>query len=271
MKKFLSILALFISCCATAQLEQVLPAKPSPPRLVNDLTGNFLQLEQVAALEQKLRAYDDSTSNQIAIVIVKSLDGNSPNDYATALGRKWQVGNKEFNNGIVILIAPSDIPGQSKVAIAVGYGLEKAVPDLTTKAIIDNSLIPNFKSKNNYRALDHAVDDLMHAAAGEYKAPKGYGSKGINKGLGFGAIVLFLITIFIFGSIGGRGGGGGMVSRRGYGDIGAGWILGSLLGGMGRGSGGGGGWSGGGGGGGGGGFGGFGGGSFGGGGSSGSW
>jgi uncharacterized protein len=268
MKKVLFIIALLVSLVGFGQLEQIIPAKPSPQKLVNVLTKeNFLQTEQINALEQKLLAYDDSTSTQITIVVVESLEGNSPDDYATALGRKWQVGNKEFNNGIVILVSTGGGEGNRKVAIAVGYGLERAITDVTTNAIINHSVIPNFKSGNYYRGLDLAVDDLMRAAAGEYKAPKGYGAKGLNKGLGFGAIVLFLIIIFIFGSIG-RGGGGGMVSRRGYGDIGAGWILGSLLGGMGRG-GGGGGWSGGGGSSGG--FGGFGGGSFGGGGSSGSW
>lgn len=266
MKKLLFIFPLLFAIAGFAQLEQVIPARPSPPRLVNDFTGNFLQHDQRDALEQKLLAYNDSTTTQIAIVVVESLEGNSPDDYATALGRKWQVGKASFDNGIVILVSTGGGAGNRKVAIAVGYGLEKAIPDLTTNAIINHTIIPHFKNGNYYRGLDLAVDDIMRAAAGEYKAPKGYGSKNTNRGLGFGAIVLFLIILFIFRSIGGGGGGRGMVSRRGYGDIGAGWILGSLLGGASRGGSG---WSGGGGGGGG--FGGFGGGSFGGGGSSGSW
>jgi uncharacterized protein len=263
MKRIAGIIALLISFCASAQNDKAIPNRPSPPKLVNDFTGKFLTQEQIHALEQKLVAYNDSTSNQIAIVIVESLEGYSADDYAMALGRKWGVGNKEFNNGVVILVSTGGGQGNRKAAIQVGYGLEGAISDLTTKAIIDNDIIPNFKDGNYYRGLDKATDDIIKAAAGRYTAPKGYGKK--SKGIGFGAIIFFIIMIFLFAGRGG-GRGGGMVSRRGYRDIGTGWIIGSLLSGAGR-SGGGGGWSGGGGGG----FGGFGGGSFGGGGSSGSW
>lgn len=174
------------------------------------------------------------------------------------------MGKKEFDNGVVILVSTGGGQGNRKVAIATGYGAEGAVPDVTAKTIIDNSIIPDFKEHNSYRGLDKGTDDIINALAGRYKATKGSQSKG--KGIGIGAIFLILLLIFL--SAAGRGGrGGGMASRRGYRDLGAGWILGSLLGGAGRGGDGGGGWSGGGGGG----FGGFGGGSFGGGGASGSW
>lgn len=263
MKRFLGIIALLISFCASAQDDKAIPNKPSPPKLVNDFTKPpLLTQEQKDALERKLVAYDDSTSNQVAIVVVESLEGYSVDDYAIALGRKWGVGNKEFNNGVVILISTGGGQGNRKAGIQVGYGLEGVISDLTTKAIIDNDIIPNFKEGNYYRGLDKATDDIIKAAAGRYTAPKGYGKgKGV-KGIGFGAIILIMIMIFLFSGRGG-GKGGGMLSRRGYGDIGAGWLIGSMLGG-GSGGGGGGGSSGGG-------FGGFGGGSFGGGGSSGSW
>ncbi|MBC7946448.1 MAG: TPM domain-containing protein [Chitinophagaceae bacterium] len=265
MKRILGLIALLISFCASAQ--DGIPAPPAIPRLVNDFTGKFLAPEQVSALEYKLRAYNDSTSNQVVIAVVESLGSYSADDYAVELGRKWKVGNKDFNNGVVILISTGGGEGNRKAAIQVGYGLEGVITDLVTKSIIDNDIIPNFKAGNYYRGLDMAVDDIMTAAAGRYKAPAGWGQGKKPKGIGFGAILLILIILFLFSGRGG-GKGGGMVSRRGYRDIGAGWILGSLLSG---GSSGGGGWSGGGGGGGGGGFGGFGGGGFGGGGSSGSW
>jgi len=252
MKKLFVIYSLLISFFASAQIESVIPAKPSPAKLVNDLTGNFLTTYQKEALEAKLVSYDDSTSNQIAVVIVESLEGYSVDDYAFELGRKWGVGNKEFNNGVVILISTGGGSGNRKAAIAVGYGLEGAVPDLTAKAIIDNSLIPNFKEGNYYRGLDEATDDIIKAAEGRYTAPASYGKKG-GKGLSTAAIIFIVILlIVVFG--GGASGGGTYVSRGGFG----GWT-----------SGGGSGWSGGGGSSGG--FGGFGGGSFGGGGASGSW
>jgi len=263
MKKILSITALVISLWVSAQGD-VIPGRPSPPKLVNDFTGKFLTPEQVQALEQKLYTYDNSTSNQIAVVVVDNLGGYSPEDYATELGRKWGVGNKGNNNGVVILVSTGGGQGNRKVAIAPGYGLEGAIPDVTAKAIIDNDVIPNFKEGNYYRGLDVATDDIIKAAEGRYTAPKGYGKGAAKgKGIGFGFIFFILIMILIFGNRGGRN--GGMMSRRGWGGFGTGWIIGSMLGGGSRGGGG---WSGGGGGGG---FGGFGGGGFGGGGSSGSW
>ena len=259
MKNFLLLISLFISFCATAQIEKIIPKRPSPPRLVNDFAG-LLTSEQVVALENKLVAYDNSTSNEVAIVIVKDLGGYDANEYATYLGRRWGLGGSEFNNGVVILISTGGGEGNRDAYIALGYGLEGAIPDVTAKSIVENELIPNFKAENYYRGLDEAIDAIMKAAAGEYKT-----SLKNKKGPGIGAVIFFIIILFtILGAIGRRGGGGGgMISRRGWGGFGAGWIIGSMMSGGSRGGGGSSG--------GGGGFGGFGGGSFGGGGAGGKW
>lgn len=247
-------------------IAQKLPPRPSPPRLVNDFT-NTLSPDQVESLERKLVAYDDSTSNQIAIVIVASTDDYAPVDYATKLGREWGIGNKKNNNGVLLLVAKDD----HQIFIAPGYGLEGAIPDIIANSIAVNDIKPNFKANDFYRGLDLGTSAIMKAAAGEYKAPAGYNKKGKGKG-GSGSfvfIIIVVIIILILSRGGGRG--GGMVSRRGYGDFVAGALLGNILGG-GRGGGSGGGFGGfGGGGDSGGGFGGFGGGSFGGGGSGSSW
>ncbi|MBC7872529.1 MAG: TPM domain-containing protein [Ferruginibacter sp.] len=253
MKLLFTTIFFLFSFCALAQIDKIIPARPSPPRLVNDYT-NTLTSAQVQALENKLVAYDDSTSSQVVVVITPSLGGYDISEYGLALGRKWQVGGKEFNNGIIVVVAKDD----RKVRIEVGYGLEGAIPDITAKSIIDNSVTPNFKEGNYYRGLDRATDDIIAAAAGEYKAPQNYNSKKKKK-FGFGTILALLVIFIILGIGGGGRGSGGTMS-------GAGWILGSMLGSSSRGGG----WSGGGGSSGGG-FGGFGGGSFGGGGASGSW
>jgi len=259
MKRLLPFLVLFFSVFAKAQIEKVIPARPNPPKLVNDFT-NTLTGEQVQALEQKLVAYDDSTSNQIAVVLINTTGDYPIEEVSLGILRNWGVGGKDHNNGIVLLVAKDD----HKIRIEVGYGLEGAIPDITAKSIIDNDLTPNFKEGNFYRGLDDATNDIIKAAAGEYKAPAGYHKKG--KGFPIGGIIFFIIIIsIILGSRGGRGG-GGMISRRGFGGFGTGWLLGSMLGGGWSGGGGGGGWSGGGGG-----FGGFGGGGGGGGGASGGW
>ncbi len=234
---------------------QKVPARPSPPRLVNDYTGT-LTPDQAAHLEQKLVAYDDSTSTQIAVVIVASTDGSEISDYNVALGRAWGVGGKEFNNGVVLLVSKND----RKLNIATGYGAEGALPDITCKHIIDDVIVPRFKGNDYFGGINSGTDAIMKALQGEYKAPPGYRKK---KSGSAGRIILIIIVIIIFlaMSSGGGGTGGTFMSRRGYRGISnpVWWI------------GGGGGSGGGGGGGSGGGFGGFGGGSFGGGGASGSW
>lgn len=255
MKKIFVTCFLLISTWVMAQVESVIPNPPNPPRLVNDYTGTFLTKEQVDALERKLVAYDDSTSNQIAVVIVDDLKGYSRDDYAIALGRKWGVGGqKQFSNGVVVLVNAG--ARNRGMFIATGYGLEGAITDLVADQIVNQIIIPDFKAGNNYRGLDEGTDALIQAAAGRFKAPDGYHNRGDGK-MSFGTILLIIIIVVVFIALmSGGGGGGGYVSRRGY-RGGGGWIIPS----------GGGGWSGGGGGG----FGGFGGGGFGGGGAGGSW
>jgi uncharacterized protein len=266
MKRFLfTILCLLTVAISMAQ---DIPPRPNPPRLVNDFTGT-LTPDQKATLERKLVAYDDSTSNQIAIVIVPTTGDYAPVDYALKLGREWGIGNKKTNNGVVLLVSLKE----KSIFIAPGYGLEGALPDITCKSIVENEIKPNFRENDFYGGLDLGTTAIIKAAAGEYKAPAGYNQRKGKSGSGGSilgiVIILFIILIMAGGrGGGGRGRGGGMMSRRGYGDLAAGALLGSLLGGGGRGGGG---WGGGGSSGGGGGFGGFGGGSFGGGGAGGNW
>jgi len=265
MKRFLLIITLLFSVCAFAQIDKVIPAKPNPQRLVNDL-AKVLTPDQKDELERKLVAYDDSTSNQIAVVTISTTGDYDISEVALGILRKWGVGGTR-NNGIVVLAAIDD----RKVWIATGYGLEGAVPDITAKTIVDNDILPNFRQENYYRGFDAGTNSIIKAAAGEYKAPDGYRNRGTGKSPGFSKIIVGIIILFVILSMFGGGGnrGGGYMSRRGSSWLGP-FIRGNM---MGRGSSGGfgGGFGGGGFGGGGGGFGGFGGGSGGGGGAGGSW
>lgn len=261
-KAVLFWIVLFFSQFVFAQVESVLPARPSPAALYNDLTPgrSFLTGAQAEQLERMLVAYDDSTSTQICVVIVEGLQDYTANEYATALGRSWGVGSKQFNNGVVILISTGGNSGDRDAYIATGYGMEGAIPDVVAKSIVENDIVYNFKQGNYYRGLEQAVLSVVKAAAGEYKAPtqrKKKRESDIHPGVIF--VVLFLLSL-LFG--GGSGGFGGRRRRGGFG----GWTGGMWMGGGGFGGGGfgGGGF-------GGGGFGGFGGGSFGGGGAGGKW
>jgi uncharacterized protein len=238
-----------------------IPERPNPPRLVNNLSNekpNLLSRQEEAQLEQKLEDFANQTSNQIVIVIVDDLKGLEPYDFATRLGHKWGIGQAKMDNGIVILVKPTDNEsGKHVMTIAVGYGLEGAIPDLTTKQIRENEMNPYFKSGDFYTGLDKGTTVLMSLAKGEYNSDA-YGRKK-KKSFPIAVLIPIIIFIIIAAARNRRGGGGGMTMSS------SGFLLGALLGGGGRGSGGGfgGGSSGG--------FGGFGGGSFGGGGSSGSW
>lgn len=260
MKQIAILLCLL--CAGIFAQAQDIPARPNPPKLVNDLAGMMSQ-QNAAALEQALDAYDDSTSIQIAVVTVPSLNGADPEEYAVKLGRTWGVGNKQNNNGVVFLVSKED----RQVFIATGYGTEGGLPDITAKSIIENQVVPNFKAGNYDAGIDSGAVSIMLALKGEYKAPPGYhqGSKGAGATAFF--IILFIVIFIIWAVRRGGGPGGGYISRRGSLSGPLFWgAVGGMLGGGGRGGGGGGF-----GGGGGGGFGGFGGGSFGGGGAGGSW
>lgn len=229
--------------------------------LVHDYAG-VLTADQQQQLEAKLVNFDNSTSNQIVVVTVLSMQGNDIADYAVELGRKWGVGGKQFNNGIILLIAKND----RKLHIATGYGLEGTIPDVTASQIIQEIIKPNFRSGDYNSGINQGVDALMAAAQGKYNTPREYGGGSISFGtLLLIGIILFIIIVIISKNSGG-GRGGSFMSRRGHRGISGPFIWPSS---------GGGGWTGGGdwGGGGssGGGFGGFGGGSFGGGGASGDW
>lgn len=261
MKKILLFISLFIFSLAKAQIEKAIPDPPNPPRLVVDQTGT-LTPDQRETLERKLVAYDDSTSNQIAVVIIPTTGDYDIAEFSFALGRKWGVGNKDKNNGVVLLIAKND----RKVFIAPGYGLEGAIPDILAKQIVEQIIVPNFRGNDFYGGIDKGTDAIAQAAAGEFVAEEGYAQRGRGGG-GFpvlGFIILIIIIIFLM-SRGGGGRGGSYMSRRGYRNVNrTPTIFWFPSGGGGFGGGGGGGF-------GGGGFGGFGGGSFGGGGAGGSW
>lgn len=263
MKSFLLFICL--SLFSFLGYSQNFPAKPNT--LVNDYT-NTLSSTEVAQLEQKLVGFDDSTSIQVSVVIISSLDGYDISDYGYQLGRAWGIGGSEKNTGVLLLTSIGD----RKVTIQTGYGMEGVLPDAIAKRIIENEIKPNYKNGNYAAGLNAGTDAIISYTKGEYKNTNQKKSKK-DSGFPVGLLVLIAIGVIALISRGGKGGGGGgrnVIGSRGGADM-MWWTLLAGLGSGGRSSGGFGGGGGFGGSGGGGGFGGFGGGSFGGGGASGSW
>jgi uncharacterized protein len=246
---------------------QDVPEPLSPPRLVNDYAG-ILSQNQLRQLEQKLVRFDDSSSSQIVVILVKTLNGLTEVEFADRVGEKWGVGQKGKNNGIVVLVKPKYGNDDGKTWISVAYGLEGAIPDAICKRIVENEMIPYFKAGDYFSGIDKATNTLISLARGEftadqYKKKTGGGAAGILIPI----IIIIIIILFM------RRNSGNHYSTGSKGtSIWTALWLASMMGNRG----GGGSWgdfrSGGGSfGGGGGGFGGFGGGSFGGGGAGGSW
>ena len=254
MKRYiLALLAgMILPICAFA-----IPTRPVPARLVNDLAELFTP-SQEAELEMMLTAFDDSTSNQIAVVTANNLEGYAASEFATRIGLDWGVGSEKFDNGIVILIKPKTFTS-GEVFIAVGYGLEGAIPDIYAKRIIDNEMIPQFMRDDYYGGTKDACITLMQLASGEISEPRDQEYDDYSPIIAFIILIIILILIATAskGKNQGQGGSGGSRSRGpviitgpGYGSWGR--PSGGSHGGFG-------------------GFGGFGGGSFGGGGAGGKW
>jgi len=239
---------------------------PEPPgRLVADYSGTLRQIE-INALETKLRAFEDSTSNQLAVVLLSSIGDYEVADYAVRLAKKWGIGTKKHDNGILLLAAIQD----RAVTIQTGYGMEGALPDIIAYRIIQNEIKPAFRQGDYFGGIDKATDAIIAQTKGEYKAEPKVRERN-PQGSG-GSLIVVIIVVFVIFLMSKSNGGNGrrrgnMMSGRGSSDI----FWWTLMSGMGKGSSGGGFGGGGFGGGSGGGFGGFGGGGFGGGGASGRW
>jgi len=225
---------------------------PKLNRRVTDLAGILSPSEQ-ARLEENLMAFENETSNQVAVLIINSLEGEAIEQYSIRVVDQWKLGTTDRENGVLLLIVVQD----RQMRIEVGYGLEGALTDLISFQIIRNVIAPEFRKGNFYAGIDQGTRAIMLATKNEYQGdPHKQQQYSEERAKSLASRVFFIIFILLF--IGG--------GRRGRRSLFQALFFASLFGGRG-----GGGWRSGGGG-----FGGFGGfsgggGGFGGGGASGSW
>jgi len=266
-RKYSNLILLIVLCAGPTLLfgQLDIPAKPSEQTSVYD-GASILNAVEKSSLEQKLIKYSDTTSTQIVVATVATVNGENIALYATEWAHKWGIGQADKDNGILILVARDD----RKLTIRTGYGIEHVLTDALSKRVIEQVITPEFKQGNYYNGLDKGTTVIMEILNGTYRGTRQGGDSP------FPSIILFIFIIVFFiilANIRKRGGGNQGGRRRG--------TVGSLLeaiilsnqgrggfggGGFGGGSSSGGGFSGGGG------FGGgFGGGGFGGGGASGGW
>ncbi len=184
---FFLIFGLFIFSTNSICAQRKIPAKPNKQTSVYDKAG-LLSASEAKRLEQKLIRYADTTSTQIIVAIINSLEGENITLYAAEWGHEWGIGQKKEDNGVLILVSKND----RKISIATGYGVEEKLTDFTSKTIIDQIITPQFKKGNFYRGLDNGTTAIIQTLNGTFKGS----SKQRDAELPIGQII-FLIIIFI--------------------------------------------------------------------------
>lgn len=135
----------------------------NPSGFVSDYAGLLTQ-EQKASLETKLSQFEKETSNEIAVVTIQSLEGDTIENYAVKLFQDWKLGKEGKDNGILLLIALAD----RQMRIEVGYGLEPVLTDAQSSLIVNGELKPNFQQEKYYEGIALAVDQMIAATKQEY-------------------------------------------------------------------------------------------------------
>ena len=116
-----------------------------------------------AALTQKLAEFEAKTTDQFVVVTLKSLQGTSIEDFGVELGRHWQIGQRDKNNGVLLIVAPNE----RRVRIEVGYGLEGALTDAVSRLIIENGITPRFRAGDFAGGITRGVDDIISVLSGD--------------------------------------------------------------------------------------------------------
>lgn len=195
------IIFLLLLCAFGTAIAQTEWTPERTNRLVNDYSG-VLSDSQREELEQRLVAFNDTTSNQILVVITPTLYGDDEDAVAQRIGQRWGVGQQEFNNGLVILIkSKTEEENWGAVAIATGYGVEGALPDIFCKHIIEDEMIPPLGEGEYYRALVRALNVIEPVLSGEYSYEQ-YRRDERRAGLiSLGSMLLLIVVVVVALSI----------------------------------------------------------------------
>ena len=181
---------LLVLALATPALALVFPTLSG--RVVDE--AGILDPAQRAALTDKLAALEAKTTDQVVVVTLKSLQGTSIEDFGVQLGRHWKVGQKDKNNGAVLIVAPNE----RRVRIEVGYGLEGTLTDAVSRLIIENAIFPRFRAGDVAGGISRGVDDIISVLTGDAEEWKQRAAKRPDPGPGWSEILLILLIIAVF-------------------------------------------------------------------------
>lgn len=158
LKHFFIVTILACSINVFGQSDQ-LPELTGP---VTDLTGT-LYTDEVQLISNKLLDFEKNKTSQIVVLLISTTGDESIEEYSMNLAEKWQIGSKENDDGIILLIAKDD----RKLRIEIGYGLEQTLTDAEAKYIIDDIIVPEFKSGDYYSGINNGIDWIIGILEGE--------------------------------------------------------------------------------------------------------
>lgn len=185
---FLFFALLSLACAAQKQVPELWGQR------VHD-DAHILKSETIDLLEKQLKVYEDSTSNQIAVLIVQSLDGDVLEEYSIRVVEKWKLGQKDKDNGVLLLIAVDD----HKMRIEVGHGLEGVLTDAQSNRIIRNEIAPNFRRGDYDEGIRAGIDGIIKSIGGEYKADDADGLSSNDNDAGIGVKIIGSVFLFFIG------------------------------------------------------------------------
>ena len=190
-----SLLALLL--CWASVAFAVVAVPPLVGRVV-DQTGT-LSSGDVASLNQTIRDFETRKGSQIAVLIVPTTDGEAIEQFSLRVAEAWKIGRKKIDDGALLVVAKND----RHLRIEVGYGLEGALTDVTTKRIIDEQITPKFKSGDFAGGVSAGVNKMIRVIDGE-KLPAPEPPHWQNTGL-FDVSDMFnpflLIPVFLLGGV----------------------------------------------------------------------
>ncbi|NOT72029.1 MAG: hypothetical protein HOP09_12355 [Hyphomicrobium sp.] len=165
-----SMIIMLLAAVLAALSSAVAFAAPVYPELTGRIVdnANLLTAEDRAAIDAELQALEGTSTDQVAVVTVNSLDGYTIEDYGIGLARKWAIGQKDKDNGVVLIVAPKD----RKVRIEVGRRLEPLMTDTMSKLIIENAILTKFRRGDFSGGIRDGVRDIKAVLLGDAEEVK---------------------------------------------------------------------------------------------------
>ena len=185
---------ILLLCAAALCIASAARGDADVPLLSGRVTDNagILSAETVSRLDTLLKRHEDSTSNQVAVLTIASLEGEVLESYSMRVAETWKLGRKEKDNGVLLLVVSDD----RKVRIEVGRGLEGNLPDITCGLIIRKVIVPRFRDGDYDGGVNAGVDAILASLEGSYTAPAEDAQTDIGTKLMAGGIFTVVVGLF---------------------------------------------------------------------------